>query len=236
MESVRSVYNTVQSSVSTSESTSCNMIHYMPSIAILDPRLQDCYKGTRTPNAPKYGLGYVEQCDTVIPECRFSNSLPHNMKRPAIEEIMKYLTIIHGCPKNQFPDEWIKKMTNWDLFTNPEANEFHISTPSHTKQKLASDWKEYMQKNECWLSFYSWKKSSQSLASQVIGEPSDTPSHKWKTVDGTEIESKTTFPPFKSLVLESDSATAKAIPLLIDTGNQLSGIEKRVQNVSEQVN
>jgi hypothetical protein len=158
------------------------------------------------------------------------------MKRPAIEEIMKYLTVIHGCPKNQFPEEWIKKMTNWDLFTNPEADEFHISTPSHEKQKLASDWKEYMQKNECWLSFYSWKKSSQSLSSQVIGEPSETPSHKWKTVDGTEIESKTTFPPFKSLVLESESATAKAIPLLIDTGNQLSGIEKRVQNVSEQIN
>jgi hypothetical protein len=36
--------------------------------------------------------------------------------------------------------------------------------------------------------------------------------------------------------LENESATAKAVPLLIDTGNQLSGIEKRVQNVSEQVN
>jgi hypothetical protein len=36
--------------------------------------------------------------------------------------------------------------------------------------------------------------------------------------------------------LESDSKHAKANPLLIDTGNQLSGIDKRVQNVSEQLN
>jgi hypothetical protein len=52
-------------------------------------------------------------------------------------------------------------------------------------KRLASEWKEYMKKNECWLSFYSWKKSSQSLASQMIGETSETPNHKWKTVDGT---------------------------------------------------
>jgi hypothetical protein len=72
--------------------------------------------------------------------------------------------------------------------------------------------------------------------SQMIGETSEAPSHKWKTVEGTEVESKTTFPPFKSLVLENESSHAKAVPLLIDTGNQLSGIEKRVQNVSEQIN
>jgi len=135
--SVRSVDNTVQMSVSTSESTSCQMIHYMPSIASLDPRLKACYQGSRTPNSPKYGLGYIEQCDSVIPECRFFNTLPPNMKKPSVEEIMKYLTIMTGCPKGWFPEEWIKKMTNWDLFTNLEADEFHISTPSKEKQSLA---------------------------------------------------------------------------------------------------
>jgi len=70
--SVRMVENIVQSSVSTSQSlnepASCQMIHYMPSTATLDPRLQDFYKGSRTPNSPTYGLGYIEQCDSVIPE------------------------------------------------------------------------------------------------------------------------------------------------------------------------
>jgi hypothetical protein len=61
------------------------------------------------------------------------------MTKPAIEEIMKYLTVMTGCPKGQFPEDWIKKMTNWDLFTNPEAEEFHISTPSKEKQRLAQN-------------------------------------------------------------------------------------------------
>jgi hypothetical protein len=78
--SVRSVQNTVEMSASSSEPTICAMIHYMPSIESLDPRLKEIYRGTRTPNSPKYGLGYIEQCDVTIPECRFSNPLPksHN--------------------------------------------------------------------------------------------------------------------------------------------------------------
>jgi len=61
--SLRSINNTKELS------TSCQMIHYMPSIESLDPRIREIYKGMRTPNAPRYGLGYIEQCDTVIPEC-----------------------------------------------------------------------------------------------------------------------------------------------------------------------
>jgi hypothetical protein len=103
MEFVRSVHNTVNTSVSTSESACHDVMHYLPSISDLDPRLQDCYKGARMAKSPKYGLGYVEQCNSVIPPSRFSNPLPPSMTRPATEEILKYLTVIHGCPKNQFP-------------------------------------------------------------------------------------------------------------------------------------
>jgi hypothetical protein len=78
--SVRSVQNTVEMSASSSEPVLCNMIHYMPSIESLDPRLKEIYRGTRTPNSPKYGLGYIEQCDVAIPECRFTNPLPKNIK------------------------------------------------------------------------------------------------------------------------------------------------------------
>jgi len=127
-------------------------------------------------------------------------------------------------------------MINWDLFTNPEAKEFYLSTPSKEKQRLSKEWKEYMSKNDCWISFYEWKKLTHSLAVQVTGEASSTPGHKWKTIDGSTVESKTTFPPFQSIILESDSTQAKANPLLIDTGNHLLGIDKRFQNVSEQLN
>jgi hypothetical protein len=132
--------------MSTSDHTSCLMIHYMPSIESLDPRIKEIYRGMRTPNSPKYGLGYIEQCDTVIPECRFSNPLPSKYKRPSVEEIQKYLTVMTGCEKGSLPEEWIKKMTNWDLFTNPESQEFDSSTPEKEKQRLSKLWKEYMSK------------------------------------------------------------------------------------------
>jgi hypothetical protein len=54
--------------------------------------------------------------------------------------------------------------------------------------------------------------------------------YRWKLV-----ESKTTFPPFQGILLEDSSKQARAIPLLSDEANQLSGIDKRVQSVSEQV-
>jgi hypothetical protein len=158
------------------------------------------------------------------------------MTRPAIEEIMKYLTVMTGCQKGEFPEDWIKKMTNWDLFTNPESEEFNKNTPEKEKQRLAKLWKEYMNKNQCWISFYEWKKLSLSLSVQVTGESSDSPGHKWKSLDGTTLESRTTFPPFQGIVLEDSSKQAKAIPLLLDGENQLSGIDRRVQSVSEQIN
>jgi hypothetical protein len=34
----------------------------------------------------------------------------------------------------------------------------------------------------------------QTLSVQVTGEGSSTPGHKWKSIDGSTIESKTTFP------------------------------------------
>jgi hypothetical protein len=208
----------------------------MPSIAHLDPRLKECYKGARTPKCPPYGLGYIEQCDSVIPKSRFSNNLPKNMKKPVIEEMMRYFTVMTRCPKGQFPEAWIKNMTNCDLFTNPEAEEFHTCTPSNKKEDLAFRWKEYMNKKNTWISFYEWKKSEQKKSVQVTGEGSSTPGHKWKSTDGNTLESKTPFPPFQGILLENDSQQARATPLLIDTGNQLSGIDKRVQNVSEKIN
>jgi hypothetical protein len=66
-----SINNTFESYVSTYESQHCLIIHYMPTIETLDPRLQDIYKGMRPPGTPRYGLAYIEQCDQVIHDCRF---------------------------------------------------------------------------------------------------------------------------------------------------------------------
>jgi hypothetical protein len=101
----------------------------MPSIESLDPRIKDIYKGMRPPGTPKYGLGYTEQCDTVIPDCRFTNPLPKDIQRPSVDEIHKFHTVMKGCQKGSIPDEWIKRMLNWDLFTNPETKEFDTATP-----------------------------------------------------------------------------------------------------------
>lgn len=93
-----------------------------------------------------------------------------------------------------------------------------------------------MNNNQCWISFYEWRKKSLSLSVQVTGETSDSPGHKWKGLDGNTLESRTTFPPFQGIILEDSSKQAKAIPLLLDGENQLSGIDRRVQSVSEQLN
>jgi hypothetical protein len=53
----RSVNNIVDSTTYTFEPAFCLMIHYMPTIESLDPRLQDIYKGMRPPGTPRYGLG-----------------------------------------------------------------------------------------------------------------------------------------------------------------------------------
>ena len=110
--SVRSVHNTINSSASTSKNSFCFMIHYMPSVESLDPRIKDIYKGMRPHVTPKYGLGYTEQCDIVILDCRFTNPLPKGIQIPFVDEIHKFHTVMKGCQKGSIPKEWIKKMLN----------------------------------------------------------------------------------------------------------------------------
>jgi hypothetical protein len=108
----RSVDNTVDSTVSTSEPAFCLMIHYMPTIETLYPIIKEIYKGMRPPGTPRYGLGYIEQCDQIIPDCRFSNPLPSDIQRPTVDEIHKFHSIMRGCQKGSINEKWIKKMLN----------------------------------------------------------------------------------------------------------------------------
>jgi len=141
-----------------------------------------------------------------------------------------------GCEKGPLPEEWIKRMKNWDFFTNPESQDFDRYTPEEEKKRLSKLWKAYMTEENCWISFFEWIKLYIAPIVQVIGESSETPNHKWKGLDGSSVESKTTFPPFQGILLEDSSKQARAIPLLSDETNQLSSIDKRVQSVSEQLN
>jgi predicted nucleic acid-binding Zn-ribbon protein len=72
----------------------------------------------------------------------------------------------------------------------------------------------------------------------MMGESSEIPpKHKWKSIEGQTVESNSTFPPFKGIVLEDNNRQVKAVPLLLsEEAIQLSGIDKRVQSVSEQIN
>jgi len=63
------------------------------------------------------------------------------------------------------------------------------------------------------------------------------PKHKWKSIEGQTVESNSTFPPFKGIVLEDNNIQVKAVPLLLyEEAIKLSGIDKRVQSASEQIN
>jgi hypothetical protein len=171
------------------------MIHYMPTIETLDPRIQDIYKGMRPPGTPRYGLGYIEQCDKVIRDCRFSNPLPSDISRPSVEEMHKFHIVMRGCQKGSINEDWIKRMLNWDLFTNPETKEFNTVVSDSEKLKLSKDWQKYIIENDLWISFFEWRKLNQKGVVQMMGEYFETPpKHKWKGIDGHTVESNSTFP------------------------------------------
>jgi hypothetical protein len=97
---------------------------------------------------------------------------------------------------------------------------------------------EIISDNNLWISFFEWRKLNQKAVVQMMGETSEiSPKHKWKSIEGHTVESNSTFPPFKGIVLEDNNKQVKAVPLLLsEEAIQLSGIDKRVQSVSEQIN
>ena len=97
-------------------------------------------------------------------------------------------------------------MLNWDLFTNPETNEFNTAVSNTEKLKPSKDWQEYISDNNLWISFFEWKKLNQKVVVQMMGESSENPpKHKWKSIEGQTVESNSTFPPFKGIALEDNN-------------------------------
>ena len=121
-------------------------------------------------------------------------------------------------------------MLNWDLFTNPETNDFNISTSNEEKAKLSKNWQTYISENNTWISFYEWRKLDQKIEVQMMEGGSETPpKHKWKSLEGQTVESNLTFPPFKGIVLEDNNRQVKVVSLLLSNEvTQLTGVDRRV--------
>jgi hypothetical protein len=106
------------------------------------------------------------------------------------------------------------------------------------KKRLAKQWKEYMQQKDSWISFYEWKtKIEQQSVQMMEGEKSkktiseiESPRHKWKILDGQGIESTSTFPPFRGIVLEEEDIQSKSIPLVLAREeSQITNTDKRIR-------
>jgi len=54
----------------------------------------------------------------------------------------------------------------------------------------------------------------------------------WTTLDGSRIETPSTFPPYKGIIIQENQNAAKAIPLVQKDDNAL-GIDGRIQKSSE---
>ena len=179
-------------------------------------------------------LGYIEQANIVIPDCRFNNPLPADIQNPSIPKMHKFFTLIKGCKKWQVDKYWMKRMINWDLFSHPDAVEFNALVPAEQNQILAKEWQSYMNDQDCWIFFYEWKKnvSERQLVQMMDSEKGkgiESPKHKWKSIDGKQLESNSTFPLFKSILLEEEEKQSKVVPLVLaKEESQMSNTDRRI--------
>ena len=63
------------------------MMHSIPALETDDPHLKQIFSYFRSPRVPKYGLGYIEQANIVIPNYHFNNPLPSDIQKPSIPEM-----------------------------------------------------------------------------------------------------------------------------------------------------
>jgi hypothetical protein len=100
-------------------------------------------------------LTVSKNMDTEVQE-RLSKPFGKNLRKPSSLEIKRYLRIAKGCPKLLVPEEWMKNMMNWDLYTHPRSSEFAKSTNPSEKIRLAQNWKDFMETHKIYISFYEW--------------------------------------------------------------------------------
>lgn len=161
--------------------------------------------------------------------------MPSDCKKPSKPEMHKFFSVMEGCKKHTIDHQWMKNKLNWDLYTHHEAESFDLSTPYPERIRLSHEWKAYTQKNDIWLSFYEWKKKQESIDVQMANVESSSTKHSCTATDGSKIETSTTFPPYKDIVLGEAQKNSKAIPLVLKDDGAF-GIDGRIEKYNEQVN
>lgn len=216
------------------ESDHVMTMHELSSLETEDPRLTKMYNKMRPMNMPKYGLGYLERMNHLIPESRF-RTVPDDCKKLPIPEMHKFFTLMDGCKKYKIDSQWIKEMLNWDIYTHPKAENLGLTYTVEEKLKMSQEWKIFMQKTKTWISFYVWKDMNQSEnVLMTDAASSSTVQHSWSALDGSKIETSSTFPPYKGIILGEAQNSAKAITLILKDDNAL-GIDGRIQKASKQL-
>lgn len=205
-------------------------MHEITTLEGEDPRLTKMMCLMR-PAKPRYGLGQLEQANDLFPACRF-DPVPDDCKKPAVMEMHKFFSLMDGCFKFEISEKWMREMLNWDLFTNPQAKEFDHTYSPQAKKTLAEEWKHYMEVNNSWISFYSWEDNIAPI--NVLTGSSSTTSvnkHAWTALDGNKVETPSTFPPFKGIVIGGNKNVAKSTPMVQKDDNAL-GIDGRIEKAS----
>lgn len=128
-------------------------MHHISELEIDDPRLREIFSYCRPPRTPRYGLGYIEQIDAIIPSCRFENSLATGLQKPSVPDMHKFFSLVNVCHGRRVNIEWIKRMLNWDLFTHPQDKEFNATTFAELKKDLSEQWQTYMTIKICGYPF-----------------------------------------------------------------------------------
>ena len=147
----------------------------------------------------KYGLGYLEHLDSLIQTPYLKILLCKTVRSHLNHKCINYL---EGCPKHKIDAQWMKNNLNWDVYTHLEAREFNLSKTSEQKFTLYLEWKDYMEVSNSWISIYAWKKlKDPSIVHMTDAESSSAQKHSWTTCDGTKLETTSTFPPYKGILL-----------------------------------
>ena len=94
----------------------------------------------------------------------------------------------------------------------------------------------YMDSKNLWIYFYVWKNIIELEYVTVTNTvSSSTNQHSSTTIDGSKVETTTTFPRYKGIILGDAHSSAKAIPLVLKDDNSL-GIDGKIQKASEKIN
>lgn len=76
------------------------------------------------------------------------------------------------------------------------------------------------------------KKKLQSIDLHMENAESCSTKHTWTIIDGRKIETPTTLPPYKGILIGESQNSVKAIRLVLKDDNHL-GIDDRIQKASE---